>query len=349
MNEFNNRKPQDEELKAVDDILKAFNYAGLSISRNWVVNFLVAIKSKPLLILAGPPESNKEYLMEVLCQYLTGNDSFRYQPMVGHPWWAAQIADGPAMIQAQSRFNTLKLESMIEMAALPENRSRFFIAALKRICPGELQEYFSDTAFQIKNHQITRLPRSHFEEPVPFPPNLFFIGTIDTNRFQWHDKDLLSQTSIIQCPPLRPPTIKISETTNWGQINEKDMLRSFTREPQLAFKKLLKAIRGIPFALQPYMATIKVLRKVIPNLSSVRLKEGIIYLSNSWGNPDRGLFSDDRRKNLENALDFAILQSLLLPGSDAISESRSIQAQLQRILQDHFPASGDYLLQLIAG
>ena len=71
------------------------------------------------MILIGPREAEKEALVESYCQVITGGGSNQYQPMVGHPWWASQTADVAMFTQTQSRFNTLKLEMMIEEAGLP--------------------------------------------------------------------------------------------------------------------------------------------------------------------------------------------------------------------------------------
>jgi hypothetical protein len=69
-----------------------------------------------------------------------------------------------------------------------------------RISPAEVIEFFSAVAFQLWHGQIMRLPAMHLTEPVPYPSNLFLIGTMDRARFDWYEDDLLTRTTVIQWP-----------------------------------------------------------------------------------------------------------------------------------------------------
>ena len=120
----------DPEITLLDDTQEQLHQQGFSLPRVWTANFLVALKSKPLMILIGPPEAEKEALVEGFSKVLMGRDSYQYQPMLGHPWWASQTADVATFTQTQSRFNTLKLEIMIEEAGLPGGYTLLISAGL---------------------------------------------------------------------------------------------------------------------------------------------------------------------------------------------------------------------------
>lgn len=120
------------EIMLLDDVQVLLHQQGFSIPRIWAANFFVAFKSKPHMLLIGPPEAEKEVLVECFGKVLTGGDSYQFQSMIGHPWWASQTMDVATFTQTQSRFNTFKLELMIEEAGQPGNQDRLFIAKSAR-------------------------------------------------------------------------------------------------------------------------------------------------------------------------------------------------------------------------
>jgi hypothetical protein len=336
----------DPEIMLLNRVDEQLRLCGFLLPRVWTVNFLVAFKSKPLMILIGPREAEKEALVESYCHVITGGGSNQYQPMVGHPWWASQTADVAMFTQTQSRLNTIKLEMMNEEAGLPGNRDQFYIANIKRISPGELQEYFSETAFQLRHGELMRLPTSHFSNPVPFPPNLAIIGTMDTLTFPWSDADLLSQTTVIDCAPTKLPGYPLVGNWSPDPLEEKRLIQSYIRDPQRAFRKLMFILRRIPSALFPLLHVQKFLQKVVAWNSSSMLLEGMIYLSNSWSQMGSGLFDENPQKNLQIAMDLAITQSLLLPNSEKIANSKNLRDKLQKILDNQYPLATNLLSQL---
>ena len=127
-------------------------------------------------------------------------DCARCQMMVGHPWTFGKSENLAMFTEVHTRNTTEKLLGLIEEAWLPENARRVFIACLTRISPAELLAFFTEVAEQLGHGQLVRLGDLHFSEPIPFPPNLFLIGTMDTLDFDWWDHGLLSKTTIVQWP-----------------------------------------------------------------------------------------------------------------------------------------------------
>lgn len=346
MRKIDNLKNPDVELTFINNTLTQIIQSGISIMPIWVANFLVALKSKPLILLTGAMESSKEILVNRFSNILTQGNVYQYQSMIGHPWWASHTSDVVTYTRAQSRFNTLKLESIIEEASLPQNKDRYFIAELIKISPGELEEYFSETAFQLQHKELMRLPTSHFSEPIPFPPNLSIIGTIDSINFNRLDRDLLSQTTLIDCYPIKQISGLPSGNFMPNPNLEKYLLHSSIRDPQQAFRKLSTILVKFPSGLLPFLQV----RQVLLNFRSIwfgtSFVEGIVYLANSWSYAGVGLFDQDLRKNLKIAMDLAITQSLLLPHSEKISKSMSLQKSLHKILDSEFPQASTYLNQM---
>ena len=105
-----------------------------------LVELYIALKSKPMAILCGPPDSGKLAAARALASYLAGNSAPRFQEMVGHAWWASR-SEGVAMFtEAQGRFNRDKILAVIEEAARDQTSGRVYVALLSRISPAEWSE-----------------------------------------------------------------------------------------------------------------------------------------------------------------------------------------------------------------
>jgi hypothetical protein len=173
------------ERQIVARLLGAAASAGLAADPGAIIHFYVALKSKPLMLLAGPSQSGKIALVQCLATALTGGSSWRCQFMPGHAWWAGRSGNVGLFTEAQTRLNTGKILALIEEAQRPENTSRVFVACLTRISPAELEGFFAGTAFQLQRGELMQLPTTHLAEPIPFPPNLMLIGT--HRRRRGHD------------------------------------------------------------------------------------------------------------------------------------------------------------------
>ena len=201
-----------------------------------LTNLYVALKAKPLAILAGPVNSGKEALVEKLAHALSGKEIGRLQlhVLTGHPWWAIG-SSLQALADIQTRYTSEMVLDIFEEAQLPQNSGTAFIVCFARISPSELQNFFTDLAFQIQNDRVMRLGDVHLDKPTPFPSNLFIIGTMDTDEYCWWDTDLLLMTTVIQTgkyqQPRNPPAGKTVP------INAKELITSI-RDPNIAYKQL---------------------------------------------------------------------------------------------------------------
>ncbi len=174
--------------------------AGVRADPRLITHFYLTLQARRLVILAGPPQSGKIALVQSLAQVLTGGDPLQCQMMVGHAWWAGRSGDVGLFTAAQTRFNTEKILAVIEEALRPENAQRVYIVCLTRISPAEVSCFFSEIALQLQHSQLIRLPGVHLTQPIPYPPNLFLIGTMDTPPLNGLNPDLLSNLTVIQWP-----------------------------------------------------------------------------------------------------------------------------------------------------
>src|SRR3990172_7730118 len=297
-----------------------------------IVNFYVALKSKPLAILIGPAQSGKIALVQSLAQVLTGGDPLRCQMMVGHAWWAGASREVALFTEAQTRFNTDKILALIEEAWKPENANRVFLACLTRISPAELMGFFSEVAFQLRHGQIMRLPTAHLSEPIPYPPNLFLVGTMDTARLGESDEDLLSMTTIIHWAGSEVEAAWPSSHVEAIPNGESEFLHSLVRDERAARLKLQHVLGKRLPAVWPLIRIETVLRRHGVDLPPSVPGEAMIYLANAWTRRGPGLFDLSPTTNLEIALDLSIAQSVLPHAQASIQRSPALRQELRATL-----------------
>jgi len=327
-------------------LVEAVAQAGVRVDRALIVNCYVAMKSKPLTILAGPQHGGKVLLVKNLTQMLA-QDIWQNQMMLGHDWSAERTGNKALFTEAQTRLNSSKILALIEEASLQENGGRVFMGWMNRIGPTELAGFFSDLAFQLQHKGLMRLPGFHLAEPVLWPCNFSLLGTMDTARFDWPGEDLFSQTTIIPWPPaeLSPPAVRRRP----GPIipdAERVFLHSRIRSEEAAFDKLHRIQGWRSQQMWPLVVVEDLLVQHGVDLPGCAMGEGMIYVANAWSVDGEGLFDPAPTRNLALALDFAITQSLLVRAGEAIRDSAILRARLAGMLTRRFPCSAAFLRTL---
>jgi len=99
------RRAKSDKL-IVTRVIDAAIEAGLGGDPLAIINLYVSLKSKPMAILTGPARSGKVALLRAFGKVLTGANHWRFQEMVGHPWWASQCPGAGLLAEAQTLFST---------------------------------------------------------------------------------------------------------------------------------------------------------------------------------------------------------------------------------------------------
>ena len=332
--EVNGRVQQDEEQVIIRDFMAATAVAGVRADRLSLLNFYVALKSRPFLLLAAPAQTGKVALVDSLAQVIASETAGQYHTMVGHARWASGSRNVSEFVEAQARFNTNKLLTLIEEAVRPENHNRLYIACLTNISPAELHTLFSVPGWQMWPDM----------EPIPYPPNLRLIGTMDTDRFHWWDPDLLSHTIIVpwhgekvrlsSLPPQQPET-----------QSARPFLQSCVRTEQTAFARLRRNLHGQRQAFAPLVQVMDLLHKEDVHLPQMVMNQAIVFLANAWTVAGQGLFASLPEENLDMALDLALAQ-LVLPWLAADGRIDPARRRLNQLLAEHFPQAAAFLQAL---
>jgi energy-coupling factor transporter ATP-binding protein EcfA2 len=105
----------DHETEFIACLLDAAHNTGLCFSEAAFVNFYVALKSKPMVILTGPEGSGKIKAVQCLSRILMG-DCAQCQLMVGHPWAFSKSENLAMFTEVHARYTTEKLRWLIEEA-----------------------------------------------------------------------------------------------------------------------------------------------------------------------------------------------------------------------------------------
>jgi len=330
----------DAERNALSSTAGSWDAGGEAIPWEKIVNLYVSLKSKPLLLLVGPPGTGKLAAAEKVARMLTGEDALRCQSMPGHAWWAEGSSQLGTFTQLQARFNTLKIFSLIKEACRSDNGNQAYIGLLSRISLAELEGYFSRLASQIMEGVVQDLPSGRMQDPLPFPPNLRLIGTVDVPSYSWSDDpSLLSQTTIVHW---------YQDGSDWfspdGRKRNLDpgahFVRSSVHSGTLAYRKLRRLSGWRPAHLWELLELQSMLIKKGINLPTAQVtNEILIYLANAWSVGNEGLFSSGFDDNHTVALDLAIAQSLLPRAWMSIRTSKALQRQFTKCLDDRFTHS----------
>lgn len=332
------------ELDAITRFIQMTGETSIPVDRLSIVNLYVSLKSKPMAILTGAAHSGKSEVVRRLAQFLTDGDPIRYQMMNGHAWWAEKTRDVAFFIEAQTRFNTAKMLAIIEEAWQPDKTNRVFVACLTHISPAELLGFFSEVASQLQRGQIIRLPRAHLTEPIPYPPNLFLIGTMDTTHFDWSDENLFSKTTRIQWPECEmKPTAEPDRVLT--PLGETEFLCSLIRSETAARLKLYRILGSEQQFLHPLLSAERVLNEHKIRLPGSVRGETLIYLANAWSNEGIGLFDPVTPNNHALALDLAIVQILLPRIGVMIRDCPTLQRRLWETMRQ-FPRSVEFIENL---
>jgi hypothetical protein len=327
----------DYEVELISSLSQTADNTGTGLDRTAIANLYVSLKSKPLALFVGPKLTGKIAVIHWLAKTLTESDCDRFQIMAGHPWSFEKSENIALIAEAQTRLNTENLLTIIEKAWHPENAHRIYMACITRISPAEMLSFFTEISLQIVNGQIQQLGDVHFSQPIPFPPNLFIIGTMDTAAFELWDSDLLSETSVIQLTG--DCDVGSVKENNISNIHEREFLSSCIRAKQAAFYRLHSIVRRVRQPLKPLLMVDTLLKAHGVAFSDSAVEDAIVYLANSWSRLGNGLFALDNSENLATALDLVFSQILLPRIFDSLWHLPDLCASLLDLFAEQFPRS----------
>ena len=330
-------------MELIDQLVTTIAQAGVRADRIDVANFYVVLKHRPMVILTGAVGSGKAALLSCLANFLVSNSSLPRQIVSGHAWYAggSRGSASTVLIDMHTRMITEKLLFVLEEALQPENTQQVFIVGLTHISPAELNSFFTEVAFQLQHNELLRLGDTHLSSPIPFPPNLLLIGTMDTTKFDWWDEDLLSGATVIEwlADAVVPQAGIEGNLQNFGGV----FMRSSVRSSRKAYGKLLSVMADTRQPLQAIMLFRNIIQAYGFEFSPALFDEVILYLANAWSQQGNGLFNPSPSDNLAIASDLALAQLVLPQHLKLLRSSVSLQEKLYAVLDERLPRSRNFL------
>ena len=318
------------EREIVDHLVEHFD----AYPRKLVVNYYIALKSKHFVILAGPPEADKDYLAQGLAEALVGRPGLQWSLIQAHPWWATRTGAPRQLAEAHARFNSLKVHDFIEAASTSEHLGLpfSFLAGIRDMSPAEVVCYFEDLPrglFWRADGTITR---------IDLPGNLFVTGTLNTNggkmpflALSVHRHATVVHLGADHCPRAGRPGRSSRPRVHWQQT----FVTSGASSIDQARAKLS---RILPDRCAP-LANIESLAQHlgVPRLSPSVSTDAWLYLANAFDGRGRGLFLEPVVENLYIAQDYVMAQSVLPLAGSGWSEGYCRWQRVGDYLSGRFP------------
>lgn len=315
---------------------------GLQWDRQSLIHFYVTVKTHASILVVGPANSGKIALVQAFVQAVTTEPVKQSQMMVGHAHWASRTHNIANFVELQSRFNDNQILSLMMEGSSAENHRELFIACLTRITPFEIYRYLSVPGFQFWPWMSHQKGSRDAERVVPFPANFRLISTMDADRFQWCDSDLLTYTAVVQRPAgaVFVASQPIQSTSYHRHIAFTDLC---VLETAAAYCKLKQLLRGSPMPFAPLLQVSAIMRAHGVRLPSRIMNQSVKYLANAWSEEGDGLFDVSNKLNLQIGQDMTLVQYLLPWAAASGLSTTLLQENLAQLLDDRFPRAAYFL------
>ncbi len=338
MNSFICKDPEVEWIDHLADSLVPMESCAKRID---VANLYVTLKHRPVLILVGSEGSAMAALVESIARIFSADGELQGQLAPGHAWYAGESLTNTFLVGLHTRLITEKLLSAMEEALQPANMQRVFVVGLTHISPAELLSIFDEAAFQVPHERIMRIGDTHLPAPIPFPPNLLLIGTMDTTCFHSYGENLLSGATVIEWPGWT--SMWNLESNGISQNLGSMFLRGRIHDSQKALEKLHCIAGFLKHPLQAILSVRNVIQAHGREFPPAWLNEAIIYLANAWSRLGNGLFDPCTDRNLAISSDFAVAQLVLPRILDTLGRSTRLQKEMCSVMEGCYPRSEAFL------
>ncbi len=322
----------DEELEyeievknKVNQIKKYINAKGFTYKPGTIENFYLSLKTKPFVLLAGISGTGKTKLVQLFAEAI-GCNGDQFNLISVRPDWS-DTSDLLGYTDIKGDFQPGPLINTIKKAN--QNPDKPYLVCLDEMNLARVEYYFSDFLSKMETRKYNQgriitdellsdinfsrdenetKPNKHHEyEGLYLSENLYIVGTVN-----------MDETT----HPFSKKVLDRANTIEFNQINLMDLptknnldINTLSVENLFLKTEYLNLIEALPEKKSQVEEITEILRDINDILKSANLHAGYrirdeinFYLIHA---DNYRLFSNDRQKNQDRALDYQIKQKIL--------------------------------------
>ncbi|HEU5090836.1 MAG TPA: hypothetical protein VFT99_25470 [Roseiflexaceae bacterium] len=320
------------EREIIDHVAEVYQQAGLAIPRSLLVNYYVALKSNPFVVLAGAEGTGKADFIRLFAQAILGVESAQYTLAAGHSSWHSGTGEGSYYRGVHDRFTSMRFLELLGEAAAPVNSSKLYFVSFQRLHPSEIHTYFSDLLRVDANGcKRLHLPGAPADRLPLVPPNVFITATVDTHddpatldQIALRHAGLIVFQAATQRVSTRPVPIQ-PLPVGYQRL----LMQTAITDLGVAQARLHEVIGNAVERMRPSPEVGRLLWRDGRALTSRQLNDLTIFVANSFDVDGSGLFHQEPHRNAQIAYDAQVIQRVLWRSQHSGGE------QIQRDLAEH--------------
>lgn len=319
-----------DEYRLIAQVLTYCHAAGYAIPPLLVIDYVIALKTSPFVLLFGPTGQGKTELARLFAQALVHpfEDQYTYVNL-GSSLQAPEIQD---------RFGWMKFVETLENAAAPANAGRLFFLCLDNLRPHDVYTYFANVSRDADG--MTRLVmRGYPPDKWPaLPSNVIITGTLDAEHPVDSDQSaLLAQINCVYMQPqwLQSNIRTVKRQQRMAPVGMQRLLLEQQYRSDEAASERLNALLGphLDDILQPPSELMAILWQSNLTYTQIWRSTMLRAVANSFTIEGHGLFIPyDVLNNAQFAYSFVMARQLLLRLWGQPQHSAAIEALLHRQL-----------------
>ena len=334
------------EQQLLDHILEVVRGAGYALPRSLIVNYYVALKTNPFVILAGTAGQGKKELARLFAEALVGRDSSQYLQISRTGTWAGGTGQDQYYRSMQEQFSSWRFLELLQEAAAPSNLGKIYMVCFDAVYPADLEHYFD--MLQVAPDGTKRLKLPGFPpdcQPV-IPPNVYITAVLDADDAGTTlGRTVLRHAGLIefrlspdQCrPTLRLVTGPSVPPAGYQRLWQRSALHSLGDARArlagvLGYEQMARLHYSADLALLFWRSGLALMKETLDELT--------IFVANSFDQDGRGLFdAGNPQRNAEIAYDAQVIQRTLwrLHASGDDELRRDLLDYLDRLARDDAP------------
>lgn len=306
------------EQQLLDHILEVVRGAGYALPRALIVNYYVALKTNPFVILAGAAGQGKKELARLFAEALVGHDSSQYLQISRTGLWAGGTGQDQYYRSMQEQFSSWRFLELLQEAAAPSNLGKIYMVCFDAVYPADLEYYFDMLQVAPDGTKWLKLPGFPPECQPVIPPNVYITAVLDADdagttlgrnvlrhagliEFRLPPEDYRPALRLLGAPGVPP--------TGYQRLWQRSSLHSLAE----ARARLADVLGYEQMARLHYSADLALLFwRSGQALMKETLDELTIFVANSFDHDGRGLFDPDNpQRNAEIAYDAQVIQRTL--------------------------------------